>query len=54
MTRATGLDYAVMFNLANKHTHTHTATRKQGGEHKVLRAQVGIVQVDRVCPLCRA
>ena len=25
-----------------------------GGGHKVLRAQVGIVQVERVCPLCRA
>ena len=25
-----------------------------GGEHKVLRAQVEIVQVERVCPLCRA
>ena len=32
---------------------THTATRKQGGEHKVLRAQVRFVQVNRVCPLCR-
>ena len=32
------------------------ATRKQGGEHKVLRAQVRIlVQVERVCnTLCRA
>ena len=35
-----------------KNTHTH-ATRKQGGEHKVLRAQVRFVQVERVCPLCR-
>ena len=25
----------------------------QGGEHKVLRAQVRFVQVERVCPLCR-
>ena len=32
---------------------THTHTRKQGGEHKVLRAQVRFVQVERVCPLCR-
>ena len=24
-----------------------------GGEHKVLRAQVRFVQVERVCPLCR-
>ena len=24
-----------------------------GGEHKVLRTQVRIVQVERVCPLCR-
>ena len=31
-----------------KHTHLH-----QGGEHKVLRAQVRFVQVERVCPLCR-
>ena len=29
------------------------SNRKQGGEHKVLRAQVGFVQVERVCPLCR-
>ena len=29
------------------------ATRKQGGEHKVLRAQVRFVQVEIVCPLCR-
>ena len=29
------------------------ATRKQGGEHKVLRAQVRFVRVERVCPLCR-
>ena len=36
------------------HTHTHThATMKPGGEHKVLRAQVRFVQVERVCPLCR-
>ena len=32
---------------------TWRATRKQGGEHKVLRAQVRFVQVERVCPLCR-
>ena len=31
----------------------NTHTRKQRGEHKVLRAQVRIVQVERVCPLCR-
>ena len=24
-----------------------------GGEHKVLRAQVRFIQVERVCPLCR-
>ena len=24
-----------------------------GGGHKVLRAQVRIVQVERLCPLCR-
>ena len=51
------------------HTHTHTHTRvgsvvanpdnlesnkEAGGRHTVLRAQVGIVQVERVCPLCRA
>ena len=28
-------------------------TRKQGREHKVLRAQARFVQVERVCPLCR-
>ena len=59
MTRMTGPDCAVMCNLINTHTHAHTrihthrATRKQGGEHKVLRAQVRFVQVERVCPLCR-
>ena len=26
---------------------------KQRGEHKVLRAKVRIVQVERMCPLCR-
>ena len=30
------------------------SNKEAGGEHKVLRAQVGIVQVERVCPLCRA
>ena len=63
MTRMTGPDCVVMCNLINTHTHTHkythihthihTHTRKQGGEHKVLRAQVRFVQVERVCPLCR-
>ena len=54
MTRMTGPDCAVMCNLINTHTHTQThTTRKQGGEHKVLRAQAGIVQVERVGPLCR-
>ena len=54
MTRMTGPDCAVMCNLINTHTHiTWGATRKQGGEHKVLRAQVRCVQVERVCPLCR-
>ena len=48
MTRMTGPDCAVMCNLINTHTH-----RKQGGEHKVLKAQVRFVQVERVCPLCR-
>ena len=28
--------------------------KKALGEHKVLRAQVGTVEVERVCPLCRA
>ena len=27
--------------------------KEVGGEHKVLRAQVRFVQVERVCPLCR-
>ena len=65
MTRMTGRDCAVMGKLINTHTHTihthtlhththtHRATKKQGGEHKVLRAQVRFVQVERVCPLCR-
>ena len=30
------------------------SNKEAGGEHKVLRAQVRIVQVERVCPLCRA
>ena len=46
----TGPDCVVMGKLMNTHTHT---TRKQGGEHKMLRAQVRFVQVERVCPLCR-
>ena len=29
------------------------SNKKQGGEHKVLRAQVRFVQVERVCPPCR-
>ena len=69
MTRMTGPDCAVMCNLIHTHTKknvekkglvqelpsriTWGATRKQGGEHKVLRAQVIFVQVERVCPLCR-
>ena len=44
MTRTTRPDCAVMCNLINTHTHTH----------KVLRTQVRIVQVERVCPLGRA
>ena len=50
------------------HTHTHTHTRVDpvddnpndvenskdaGGEHKIPRAQVRVVQVERVCSLCR-
>ena len=66
MTRITGPDCAVMCTLI-KHTHIHTHTgsvaanpdnlesnKEAGGEYKVLRAQVRIVQVERVCPLCRA
>ena len=30
------------------------SNKEAGGEHKGIRAQVGIVQVERVCPLCRA
>ena len=41
MTRMVGPDCVVMCNLIHIHTHTHKgATRKQGGEHKVLRARV--------------
>ena len=62
MTRMTGPDCVVMCNLINTYIHTyiHTYivlyihTYIQGGEHKVLRAQVRFVQVERVCPLCRA
>ena len=46
--RMTGPDCAVMCNLINTYTQ-----KKQGGEHKVLRAQVRFVPVERVCPLCR-
>ena len=63
MTRMTRPDCAVMCNLINIHTDIHTYmcnlintyihTYIQGGEHKVLRAQVRFVQVERVCPLCR-
>ena len=51
-----GPDCAVMCSLENTHIHTRIiekAIMKQGGEHKVLRAQVRFVQVERVCPLCR-
>ncbi|CAM9701696.1 unnamed protein product [Ascophyllum nodosum] len=41
MTRMTRPDCVVMCNLINIHTYIHTA-------------QVRIVQVERVCPLCRA
>ena len=30
------------------------SNKEAGGEHKVLRAQVRIVQVESVCPLCQA
>ena len=30
------------------------SSKEAGGEHKVLRAQIRIVQVERMCPLCRA
>ena len=68
MTRMTRPGCAVMCNLINTHTHSHTKERvgsvaansdnlgsnkEAGGEHKVLRAQVRFVQVERVCPLCR-
>ena len=58
MTRMTGPDCVVMCNLINTHTHTHKKKKTQtqteaAREHKVLRAQVRIVQVERVCPLCR-
>ena len=43
ITRMAGPDCAVMCNLIYIHAH--------GGEHKVLRAQVGIVQEERVCSL---
>ena len=50
MTRMIGPDCVVMCNLINTHTHTHTGSNKEaGGEHKVLRAQVRFVQVERVC-----
>ena len=52
MTRMTGPDFAVMHNLMNTHTHRHTHTQA-GGVHEVLRAQVRVAQVERVCPLCR-
>ena len=69
MTRMTGPDCAVMCNLINIRTYIHTEVytyihtyihtyvyihaRRQGGEHKVLRAQVRFVQVERVCLFCR-
>ena len=54
MTRMTGPDCVVMCNLINTYIHTYIHTYKEaGGEHKVLRAQVRFVQVERVCPLCR-
>ena len=29
------------------------SNKEAGGGHKVLRAQVRFLQVERVCPLCR-
>ena len=29
------------------------SNKEAGGEHKVLRAQIRFVQVERVCPFCR-
>ena len=29
------------------------SSKEAGGGHKVLRAQVRFVQVERLCPLCR-
>ena len=46
MTRMTGPDCAVMCNLINIHTYI-------GGEDKVHRAQVRVVQVERVSLLSR-
>ena len=67
MTRMTGPDCVVMCNLINTHTHTLKervgsvaanldnleSNKEAGGEHKMLRAQVRFVQVERVCPLRR-
>ena len=48
-TQKKGLVHSVAANPDNLESN-----KEAGGEHKVLRAQVRIVQVERVCPLCRA
>ena len=69
MARMTGPDCAVMCNLINTHTHnTHThedqcewhrMTRMTGPDCVVMcnlintHTHTHIVQVERVCPLCR-
>ena len=67
MTRMTGPDCVVRCNLINKYIHTYihnihtyihtyihnTYIHTYRGKHKVLRAQVRIVKVETVCPLCR-
>ena len=51
MTRTTAPDCAVVCNLINTHRHTDTQTHTDTDRHT---AQVRIVQVERVRPLCRA
>ena len=61
INRATGLDYAVMFNLTNKHTHTlslshtHTHSNKEagGGAQGTQSSSKNCTSRESVSPLSR-
>ena len=50
MERGKNVEKKGLVQLAANPDNNLEITRKQEGEHKVLRAQVRIVQVERACP----